>query len=114
LTHKQQDRFLQKIASSKLVRVSARSLCFRDGFLLVQQPSDEPAANFAFVGGQLELGQSLAEGLIAEYEQELGLQIPEPKYLFVVENRFWFRESIFHAARSSIHVGLYIFMARSV
>jgi 8-oxo-dGTP pyrophosphatase MutT (NUDIX family) len=53
-------------------------------------------ANFAFIGGQLEPGQSLAECLKAEYRQELGLNIAEPKYLFVVENRFWFGGAVFH------------------
>ncbi|WP_084177034.1 NUDIX domain-containing protein [Labrenzia sp. DG1229] len=91
-----QDSFFEKITAAQITRVSVRSLCFRGECVLVQRPSDDDTANFAFPGGRLEYGESLSERVRAEYQEEMGVSIEPPQFLFVVENRFWHRDKIYH------------------
>ena len=93
---KQQNRFLKKIITAKVVRVTVRSLCFSGDEILVQRPSDDPSANYAFIGGKLEYGESLSYRIRAEYREELGVRIKDHRYLFAVENRFWHQGKIYH------------------
>ncbi len=93
---KQQSKFLRKVTASKTVRVTVRSLCMAGGRILLQRPSDDPLANFAFIGGKLEYGEALADRLRIEYREELGINIVEPQYLFAVENRFRHEGAIYH------------------
>ena len=93
---RQQDQFLKKIIAAGALRVTARSLCISDDRILVQRPSDDPSANYAFVGGKLEYGETLSDRIRTEYEEELGLRIAAPRYLFAVENRFWHNGAIYH------------------
>jgi 8-oxo-dGTP pyrophosphatase MutT (NUDIX family) len=91
-----QDRFLETIAATGSIRLTVRSLCFREGRILAQRPADDATANFAFPGGTLELGDSLSDRIRKEYDEELGITIAEPRYLFAVENRFRHRGAIVH------------------
>jgi 8-oxo-dGTP diphosphatase len=93
---KQQNRFLKKVTAAKAVRVTVRSLCISGDQILVQRPSDDPSANYAFIGGKLEYGETLSDRVRTEYKEELGLRIDAPRYLFAVENRFWHDGAIYH------------------
>jgi hypothetical protein len=44
-----QEKFLEQVAARKSIRVSVRSICLRDGFLLLEQPSDDPDACYSFI-----------------------------------------------------------------
>ena len=92
-----QEEYLEKIAEQKLIRISVRSICLQNGYLLVQQPSDDINACYAFIGGELELGELMEEGLKREYIEEMGIEAKILRYLFVVENRFLVNDRLFHA-----------------
>lgn len=94
---KTQDKFFQKIAERESVRISVRSICLQNGYLLVQQPSDNPDACYSFIGGELEFGELMESGLKREYREEIGLEAKISRYLFVVENRFLYNNKLIHS-----------------
>ena len=92
-----QSEFFEKIAQHKSIRISVRSICLRDSYLLVEQPSDDPHACYSFIGGELEFGELMEAGLKREYQEEIGLEAKIIRYLFVVENRFRFNYQLIHS-----------------
>ena len=92
-----QSRFFEKIAERKSVRISVRSVCLRDGYLLAEQPSDDPHACYSFIGGELEFNELMESALKREYREEIGLEVKILQYLFVVENRFLFNNWLIHS-----------------
>ncbi|MEM7592952.1 MAG: NUDIX domain-containing protein [Cyanobacteria bacterium P01_A01_bin.83] len=92
-----QDKFFEKIAEYKLVRVSVRSICLQESHVLVEQPADNPHACYSFIGGELEFGELMESALKREYQEEIGLETRILRYLFVVENRFQFNDKLIHS-----------------
>ena len=92
-----QDKFFEKIANRQSVRISVRSVCLRDGYLLAEQPSDDPHACYSFIGGELEFNELMESALKREYREEIGLEVKILEYLFVVENRFLFNNRLIHS-----------------
>ncbi|MBD3193254.1 MAG: NUDIX domain-containing protein [Candidatus Heimdallarchaeota archaeon] len=95
MTHS--EKFLSRVAKEGIIRPCVRSLCFHQRKILVEQPSDEPSACFAFPGGGLELGETLEERLKKEYLEEANVQVISQEYLFLVENRFSFKDTFIHS-----------------
>jgi ADP-ribose pyrophosphatase YjhB (NUDIX family) len=83
-----QQRFLDDLSSSRMIRTSVRAIIVHEKNVLVQQPSDEPDSCCAFIGGQVEFGELLEERLRKELSEELGAKVGSARYLFFVENRF--------------------------
>ena len=92
-----QNKFFEKIAERKDIRISVRSICLQNGYLLVEQPSDDPHACYSFIGGELEFGELMESALKREYREEIGLEVKILRYLFVVENRFLFNNKLIHS-----------------
>jgi 8-oxo-dGTP diphosphatase len=68
------------------VRIRACGICWKEDKLLMVKHKSLTANNFwAPPGGGLEIGQSLAECLIQEFEEETGLEVYPGKFLFGCE-----------------------------
>ena len=66
-------------ADRKVVEVAVGVLVRTDGaFLLTSRPTGKPYAGYwEFPGGKLEAGESVAQALARELQEELGIQISE-------------------------------------
>ncbi len=91
-----QDDLLQAVAGRNFVRVRVAAIVVNDGHLLVQKPTDDPDACYAFIGGMYEVGDTLVERLRLEFEEETTAKVLSARYLFVVENRWRFRGQLIH------------------
>ncbi|SDE09158.1 NUDIX domain-containing protein [Auraticoccus monumenti] len=82
--------FFDVVAQRRLVRPSVRAIIFSSDLqrVLVQRPSDSPGTNYAFIGGEYEIGDTFEARLRAEIEEETNARLVSWEYLFVVENRF--------------------------
>jgi 8-oxo-dGTP pyrophosphatase MutT (NUDIX family) len=76
------------VAARNLVRVRVAAIVIRDQWLLVQRPTDDPHAGFAFIGGEYEVGDTFESRLRREFEEETTARVIRAEYRFVVENRF--------------------------
>jgi ADP-ribose pyrophosphatase YjhB (NUDIX family) len=82
-----EQEFFKLAASRNLVRVSVRAIVVKAGRVLVQKPTDDPAACYAFIGGGYEVGDTLFSRIAQEFEEETNARVVDCQYLFVVENR---------------------------
>ncbi len=92
-----QDQFLTELVKQKAIRPSIRSFCFHNDKILVQRPSDNPTACYAFIGGILEIGEKMEERIRKGYIEETNAEVISAEYLFVVENIFDYKDGIFHS-----------------
>lgn len=83
-----QDDFFKAVASRNIVRVRVAGIVISEGQLLVQKPTDDPEACYAFIGGEYELGDTFESRIKKEFEEETSARVARTDYLFVVENRF--------------------------
>ncbi|MEO7730864.1 MAG: NUDIX domain-containing protein [Kofleriaceae bacterium] len=102
----EQADYLARVAAQRQVRLSVRSICIRNGQLLVQRAADDPSSCHAFVGGRMEHGDTFERRIRAEYDEEIGGVLSRVSYLFVVENRFRVAEGVFHAVEHFLEVEL--------
>jgi ADP-ribose pyrophosphatase YjhB (NUDIX family) len=82
-----EQEFFNSPESRNVVRVSVRAVVLSKGRALVQKPTDDPNACYAFIGGGYEVGDTLVSRLRQEFEEETNAKIVDCQYLFVVENR---------------------------
>jgi ADP-ribose pyrophosphatase YjhB (NUDIX family) len=82
-----EQEFLKTIASRNVIRVSVRAIVLSKGRVLVQKPTDDPGACYAFIGGGYEVGDTFVNRLRREFMEESNARIVDCQYLFVVENR---------------------------
>jgi ADP-ribose pyrophosphatase YjhB (NUDIX family) len=92
-----QEQFFRQVAARKSIRITVRSICVQDGYLLVVQPSDNPDACYSFIGGEIEFSELMEEGLKREYQEEMGVEAKVLRYLFMVENLFQFDGKLIHS-----------------
>lgn len=84
-----EERFFAEVAARNLVRPSVRAIIVHDDRVLVQRPAEAtPASNYAFIGGEYEIGDTIESRLRQELEEETTAQLVSWRYLFVVENLF--------------------------
>lgn len=83
-----ESEFFAAVAARQVVRPRVAAIVVHDERVLVQRPADNPAACYAFVGGEYEVGDTMESRLRAEFEQETTARVVHMTYLFVVENRF--------------------------
>ena len=84
----QQERFFAAVAKRQLVRPAVRAIVQSERGFLVQKPTDDPTTNYAFIGGEYELGDTFEARLRKEFEEETNARVLRADYRFVVENRF--------------------------
>jgi ADP-ribose pyrophosphatase YjhB (NUDIX family) len=101
-----QHRYLDGLTATQAIRTTVRSIIVHDEHVLVQQPSDDPAACYGFIGGRIEYGESLEERLRTELGEELGATVASLRYLFVVENRFRHGDGLVHLLEHFFAVAL--------
>jgi ADP-ribose pyrophosphatase YjhB (NUDIX family) len=82
-----EQEFFKTIASRNVVRVSVRAVVLSKGRALVQKPTDDPGACYAFIGGGYEVGDTFVSRLRREFEEESNAKVVDCQYLFVMENR---------------------------
>jgi ADP-ribose pyrophosphatase YjhB (NUDIX family) len=83
-----QDQFFAAVARRGLVRPSVRAIVRGEHGFLVQRPTDNPDCNYAFIGGEYELGDDFQSRLRREFEEETNANVVSADYRFVVENSF--------------------------
>lgn len=83
---REQESF-ETIAARNVIRISVRAVVLSKGRILVQKPTDDPNACYAFIGGGYEVGDTFVSRLRQEFEEESNAKIVDCQYLFVVENR---------------------------
>lgn len=101
-----EDLFFAAVAARRLVRPSVRAIVCGDGAFLVQQPTDQPDASFAFIGGEYELGDTFEDRLRREFEEETNARVVRTDYRFVVENRFLWKEQVIQTLEHYFEVEL--------
>jgi ADP-ribose pyrophosphatase YjhB (NUDIX family) len=82
-----EQEFLKTIASRDMIRISVRAIALSKGRVLVQKPTDDTGACYAFIGGEYQVGDTFVSRLRQEFEEETSAKIVDCQYLFVVENR---------------------------
>jgi ADP-ribose pyrophosphatase YjhB (NUDIX family) len=82
-----EQEFFKTMASRNVVRISVRAVVLSRGRALVQKPTDDPSACYAFIGGEYEVGDTFVSRLRQEFEEESNAKIVDCRYLLVVENR---------------------------
>lgn len=84
-----EERFFAAAAARNIVRPSVRALIHNKNGFLVQRPTDDPRACFAFIGGEYEVGDSFERRIRQEIEEESSARVIRVEYRFVVENAFF-------------------------
>ncbi|MFI3251075.1 MAG: (deoxy)nucleoside triphosphate pyrophosphohydrolase [Eubacteriales bacterium] len=60
----------------EVIEVVAALICQEDKFLICQRPEGKPLALlWEFVGGKVEIGESLEQALVRECQEELGITL---------------------------------------
>lgn len=103
-----EQRFFDQVAARRVVRPSVRAVVLSsDGErLLVQRPSDSPGSNYAFIGGEYEIGDTFDSRIRTEVEEETNARVTGWHYLFVVENRFMAGEHKIHGLEHYLRVSI--------
>jgi ADP-ribose pyrophosphatase YjhB (NUDIX family) len=101
-----QDQFFRAVAARRLVRPSVRAIVRSERGFLVQRPTDNPASNYAFIGGEYEVGDTFEGRLRREFEEETSARVARAEYRFVVENRFFWQDQVVHSLEHYFEVEL--------
>lgn len=99
-----EQRFFDAIVRRNVVRPRVAAIVVTDAELLVQRPTDDPEACYAFIGGEYEVGDTFESRIKAEFEEETTARVVDSRYLFVVENRFWYRGKLVHGIEHYLEV----------
>jgi ADP-ribose pyrophosphatase YjhB (NUDIX family) len=92
-----EQQFLNALASRNAIRISVRAIVVSGGRTLVQRPTDDPEACYAFIGGEYQVGDTMAGRLRREFEEETNARVVNCEYRFVVETRFRWRGRLIHS-----------------
>ncbi len=72
----------------------------------MQRPTDAPNGHYAFIGGEYELGDTFADRIRREFEEETTARVVKAEYRFVVENRFLWRGELIQTLEHYFEVEL--------
>jgi hypothetical protein len=70
-----------------VIEITVRSIVLSEGRILVQRDVRDPSSPYAFIGGHVVLGDTLAGRLKLEYEQETTARVVDCAFLFVLERQ---------------------------
>jgi 8-oxo-dGTP pyrophosphatase MutT (NUDIX family) len=70
-----------------VIEITVRSIVLSEGRILVQRDVRDPGGPYAFIGGHVELGDTLAGRLKQGYEEETTARVVDCAYLFVLERQ---------------------------
>ena len=70
-----------------MIEITVRSIALSKGRILVQRDVRDPGGPYAFIGGHVKLGDTLAGRLKQEYEEETTARVVDCAYLFVLERQ---------------------------
>lgn len=87
-------RMIKIDAKPRLFNFRVAGLAFRNGHVLVHRATHE--LFWTFPGGRAEIGESSAETLVREMEEELGVTAEIEQLLWTVENFFHFEKREYH------------------
>jgi 8-oxo-dGTP pyrophosphatase MutT (NUDIX family) len=82
----EQERSTALVAPA-VIWLKVRGIALRNRRILVQRPTADPDACYAFIGGSYEVGDTFAERLRIEFSEETNATVVDSRYLFVVERR---------------------------
>jgi len=90
--------YFQSMAEKGLIRMGARAIITnsKEDKFLVEKNRCEPTKFFNFVGGGLDIGETLDECLKREILEETSAGISRMEYLFYVENFITYKTDIIH------------------
>ena len=77
--------------------LKVRGIALRNGRVLVQRPTADPDACYAFIGGSYEVGDTFAERLRKEFSEETNATVVDSRYLLVVERLGRLGDKVVHA-----------------
>ena len=92
-----EEDFFNSLVSRNVVSISVRAVVLGEGRALAQKPTDDPAACYAFIGGQYEVGDTFVSRLRREFQEETNAEVADCHYLFVVEDRFRWAGKLIHS-----------------
>jgi ADP-ribose pyrophosphatase YjhB (NUDIX family) len=88
------------------IRIKVRGIALLNGRVLVQRPTDDPDACYAFIGGSYEVGDTFAERLRTEFSEETNATVVDSRYLLVLERRRRLGGKLDHALEHYFQVTL--------
>jgi 8-oxo-dGTP pyrophosphatase MutT (NUDIX family) len=90
--------YFQSMTEKGQIRIGARAIITNNAKnrFLVEKNHCEPNKYLNFIGGGLELGETLAACLIREIQEETSVDISRMEYLFFVENFISFDDVLIH------------------
>ena len=96
------------LAHGSWIRVSARAIIFNhaNDHILVEQNDWIQYPFFNFIGGGVELNETLHECIARELAEETDAQITASRYLFVVENFFLHQDKTMHSLEHYFQIKL--------
>lgn len=94
-----EQRFFDIASRRQVVRPSLRAIIFSENRrrILLERPIGGVQTQYAFIGGEYQVGDTLAGRLRVEIEEESNARLTSWEYLFVVENRFRAGDKRIHA-----------------
>jgi len=75
-------------------RVSAYGIFIKNGKILLQK--NPVFDQYCLPGGGVELGETITEGLVREFEEETGIKVKPKRLISVEENLFTYENEDFH------------------
>ncbi len=101
-----ESEFFRTVAERASVRVRVAAIVIQNDHLLVQRPTDDPAACYALIGGAYEVGDTFDTRIRREFAEETTAHVVAWTYRFVVENRFRVGDAIVYGLEHYLEVQL--------
>jgi 8-oxo-dGTP pyrophosphatase MutT (NUDIX family) len=102
------NNYFEWLAKGGRIRTSVRAIIFdeRRERILVEKNVEIHSPFFNFIGGGVEVGESMLECLHRELAEETNAGISEARYLFVVETFTEYEGTVRHGMEHYFEVGL--------
>ena len=92
------NEYFEWLANGRRIRVGVRAIIFDRSKkrLLVEENIENTPPFFYFVGGGIEVGETMLECIRREAREEIMAEVTQAEYLFVVENFFRYAGEVRH------------------
>ena len=98
--------YMAAVAARNIVRPRIAAIVITDGKTLVQKPTDDANACYAFIGGEYEVHDTFESRIKKEFEEETTAKVLSWEFLFVVENRFVYKDKLLQGLEIFLKVEL--------